>query len=337
MHKVGILGAGFMGAMHAAVYSQFPDIKIAGIADIRADRAKSLAEKFRSIPYYSADDLFAREDITIIDICLPTFLHKEAVIRAAELHRDIVCEKPIALTLEDADEMISTCRAKNVRFMVAHVIRFWNEYRYLKEMHDRGRWGKLLWISMSRLSPTPTWGWENWFLDPSKSGSALLDLHIHDTDFLLYLVGEKPVSVMARSRQTEIGHCHVASTFRFASGLVASVEGGWDFPPTYPFVMSFTALYEKAAVEFNSRAKPTLTVYEHSGKIERPVFETKKADLSAGNIGDLGGYYYELRYFFEHVVHSKPFAVISPEQARESLAVVLKERESAEQQKEVAL
>jgi len=74
--------------------------------------------------------------------------------------------------------------------MVAQVIRFWPEYVKLKEIFDSGSLGKMVSISCARLSPTPTWAWNNWLLDSERSGGALLDLHIHDTDFLLYLLGK---------------------------------------------------------------------------------------------------------------------------------------------------
>ncbi|MCM8757161.1 MAG: Gfo/Idh/MocA family oxidoreductase, partial [Candidatus Omnitrophica bacterium] len=321
MVRVGIIGAGFMGNMHATVYSQFPDVKVAGIADIRGEKAKSLAEKIKSIPYYSPEELMKKEDITIIDICLPTFLHKQYVIMAASYGKDVICEKPIALTIEEADEMINVCQEKRVRFMVAQVLRFWPEYRFLKEVYDRKKYGSLRTISCQRLSATPNWGWQNWLQDSERSGSALIDLHIHDTDFLLYLTGQKPEKLTSYGKLEEGGYTHIYTTFSFPQGIIGQVEGGWDLPANYPFLMAFTAIFERAVIEFNSRNKPTLVVYEANGRIERPEFAPKQVAGVEGNISDLGGYYYELRYFIEHVIHNKPFGVITPEQARDSLAV----------------
>lgn len=336
MVKVGILGAGFMGTMHAGVYSQLPDVKLAGIADVRPDKAKSLAEKYKSVPYYSVDEILKKEDIAVIDVCLPTFLHKEFVIKASQAGKDVVCEKPIALTVEDANEMISTCARNRVRFMVAQVLRFWPEYKFLKEMYERGKYGKLVSITCQRLSPSPTWGWQNWLMNGQRSGGALIDLHIHDTDFLLHLLGSKPHKIYSRGRKEEGVYVHILTTFAFP-GVLAVAEGGWDFPPNFPFLMAYTAKFEKATVEFNSRNSPSLAVYEAGGKIDRPTFETMKAQDTGGNISDLGGYYYELRYFIEHVTHNKPFGVITPEQARDSLAIVLKEQESADTGRELTL
>ncbi|MCM8814890.1 MAG: Gfo/Idh/MocA family oxidoreductase [Candidatus Omnitrophica bacterium] len=329
MVRLAIIGAGFMGSMHAEVYSQLPNVKIAAIVDERGEKAKSLAEKYGAIPYLSADQVFAKSDITIVDICLPTFLHKEFVIKAAEAGKDIICEKPIALTIEDAKKMVDACRKKKVRFMVAHVIRFWPEYAFIKRNYDQGRYGKLITITCTRLSPRPTWGWQNWLLDNSRSGGALFDLHIHDVDFILYLLGQNPVSLYSVGTfSQEEGYTHVFTTYNFPGGITAFAEGGWDMTSNFPFEMKFIAQFEKAVVDFDSTSTPTLTVYYADGRVERPQIERKTSQVSEGNISDLGGYYFEINYFIDHVVHNKEFQIITPEDAVNSLAVVLKELES---------
>ena len=337
MMKVGLVGAGFMGNMHATVYTQLPDVKLVGIADIEGVKAKSFADKFKTIPFFTPEELYKREDINLVDICLPTYLHKEYVIKAAEMGKDIICEKPIALTTEDADEMISICKKNKVRFAVAQVIRFWPEYKFLKELYDQEKYGKLKSITCTRLSPAPTWAWDNWLMKGKRSGGALIDLHIHDTDFLLSLLGKPEKIYSVGQANSESSFDHICSTFKFPNGAVAYAEGGWDMPVNYPFNMGYVANFEKATIEFNSRNSPTLTVYEASGQINRPVFEPKKSDGIEGNISDMGGYYYEIRYFVEHFTHNKPLGVVTPQDARDSLEIVLKERESAQSGKEIIL
>lgn len=330
MVKVGIIGAGFMGGMHAEVYKQFPDVQIAGIADTAGEKAKSLAEKTGTVPFYSVDSLLNKKDISIIDVCLPTYMHKEFVVKAAEKGKDVICEKPIALTLSDADEMINICKQNKVRFVVAHVLRFWPEYQYLKENHEKGRFGRLESITCTRLSPRPSWAWDNWLHSNERSGGALVDLHIHDVDYLLYLLGKKPESLFSRGRKINDTYEHVYTTYKFPEGVLAFAEGGWDFTANYPFMMAYTAVFEKAIVEFNSRNKPTLNVYHADGKIEQPTFTASQAQLAVGNVADLGGYYFELRYFIEHLIYNKAFQVTTPEESRQSLEIVLKEKESAD-------
>ena len=338
MVRVAIIGAGFMGSMHAEVYMQLPNVKVAAIVDERGEKAKSLAERVGAIPYLSADQVFAKPDITIVDICLPTFLHKEYVVKAANAGKDVVCEKPIALTLEDANEMVNVCKANKVRFMVAHVIRFWPEYAFVKKNYDQGRFGKLITITCTRLSPKPTWGWQNWLLDNNRSGGALFDLHIHDVDYLLYLIGKKPLSLYSRGTfSQEEGYTHVFTTYNFPDGITAFAEGAWDMTSNFPFEMKFIAQFEKAVVDFDSTSNPTLTVCYADGRIDRPQMERKTSQVSGGNISDLGGYFFELNYFIDHVVANKEFQVITPEDAVESLSVVLKEKESLDSGKIINL
>ncbi|MEA3485508.1 MAG: Gfo/Idh/MocA family oxidoreductase, partial [Candidatus Aerophobetes bacterium] len=220
MVKVAILGAGFMGSMHAECYNNLSNAKLSAIADTDLARAEKLAKKYGVKAYSKPEELFKEKDIEIMDICLPTFLHKEYVIKAAQARKNILCEKPIALKVEDAEEMIEAANKVGVKFMVAQVIRFWPEYIKLKEIFDKGSLGEIVSISCTRLSPTPTWAWNSWLLDSEKSGGALLDLHIHDTDFLLYLLG-KPISLLSLVPKSSLKYAHVFTPFLFPNNVVA--------------------------------------------------------------------------------------------------------------------
>ncbi|MCM8759666.1 MAG: Gfo/Idh/MocA family oxidoreductase [Candidatus Omnitrophica bacterium] len=222
--------------------------------------------------------------------------------------------------------------------MVAHVIRFWPEYAFMKKNYDQGRFGKLVTITCTRLSPKPTWGWQNWLLDSGRSGGALFDLHIHDVDYILYLCGKKPNSLYSRGTfSQEEGYTHVFTTYNFDDGVTAFAEGGWDMTSNFPFEMKFIAQFEKAVVDFDSTSNPTLTVYYADGRIDRPILERKTSQVTEGNISDLGGYFFELNYFIDHVVHNKEFQVITPEDAVNSLEIVLKELESLQTGKIVSI
>lgn len=329
MIKVGIVGAGFMGGMHAECYNNLPNAKLLAIADADLTKAENLAKKYGVKTYKRAEDLFKEEDIQIIDICLPTFLHKEYVIKAAEAGKNILCEKPIALTVEDADEMIEAADKSKVKLMIAQVIRFWPEYVKLKQIFDEESLGKMISISCVRLSSTPTWAWDKWLLDSKRSGGALVDLHIHDTDFLLYLLG-KPISLLSVAPKTPLKYAHVFTSFLFPDGVVAYAEGGWDMPDNFPFTMSFTANFEEGVVEFNSRWGKSLAIYQSGKEVKYPEvkIEFPASAQVGGNISDLGGYFSEIKYFVDCVENDKMPTLASGEAARESLKVVLTEFKS---------
>ena len=351
MVKIGVIGAGFMGAMHSQCYALLPGAELTGIADIRKEKAEELAKKFNAVAYKDAEELL-KSDVDAVDICLPTYIHREWVVKAANFGKNVLCEKPIALSLEDADEMVNSAHKNDIIFMVAQVIRFWPEYIRLKEIKDSGELGKLLSLSLSRLSPLPTWGWENWLQFPEKSGSALFDLHIHDTDYLLYLLG-KPKAVFSSGTKVnggesypvdrilssgwDGGYSRIFSFFEYPDCPV-SVEGGWDFVDVFPFRMAYVARFEKGVVEYNTGYSKPFAIYTQ-GKAEYPKLgeDIPKVTDTSGNISELGGYYSEIKYFVECVEGKKKPTIVTPEDARESLALVFKELESAEKGEKICV
>ncbi|HIE44215.1 MAG TPA: Gfo/Idh/MocA family oxidoreductase [Candidatus Omnitrophica bacterium] len=331
MVKVAIVGAGFMGGMHAEVYRNLDRAKLSAVADVDLKKAQLLADKNEASAYSSLEELLSQENIDAVDICLPTFLHKEYVIKAARAGKDILCEKPIALTVEDADEMVQIAKESKVKLMIAQVIRFWREYVELKKIHQAGELGRLLSITLARLGSTPTWAWNDWLTDTKRSGGAFLDLHIHDTDYLLHLLG-KPTSLVSRVSSGRLKYAHVFTTFTFPDKVIAFSEGGWDMPDNFPFTMAYTALFEKGTVEFNSRNEKTLAIYRPGKEVEYPSVkpELKSAASGEGNIADLGGYFSEIKYFIDCLENNKEPAKASAQSARDSLEIVLSEMKSAE-------
>jgi len=331
MIKVAIIGAGFMGRMHAEVYRNLSRAKLIAIADSDLEKAQLLADKHKANAYSSLGELTNQEDIDAVDICLPTFLHKEYVIKAARLGKDILCEKPIALTLKDSEEMLQVAKKAKVKLMIAQVIRFWQEYVILKKIYQTGELGRLLSITLTRLASTPTYAWDNWLADAKRSGGALLDLHIHDTDYLLYLLG-KPLSLVSRVSSSRLKYAHVFTTFIFPHNVIAFTEGGWDMPDNFPFTMAYTALFEKGAVEFNSRNEKTLAIYRPGKEIEYPTVkrELKAKANGGGNIADLGGYFSEMKYFINCLENNEEPGEASAQSARDSLEIVLSEMKSAD-------
>ena len=331
MVKVAIIGAGFMGKTHAEVYGNLSKAKLVAIADSDSEKAQLLADKHKANAYSSLGELTNQEDIDVVDICLPTFLHKECVIKAARLGKDILCEKPIALTLKDAQEMLQVAKKARVKLMIAQVIRFWQEYVMLKKIYQTGELGRLFSITLTRLASTPTYSWDNWLADVKRSGGALLDLHIHDTDYLLYLLG-KPVSLASRVSPGRLKYAHVFTTFIFPDNVIAFTEGGWDMPDNFPFTMAYTALFEKGAVEFNSRNEKTLAIYRPGKEIGYPTVkpELKAKANGGGNIADLGGYFSEIKYFVDCLENNEEPGQASAQSARDSLEIVLSEMKSAD-------
>jgi len=329
MLKVGVIGGGFTGDMHSQCYKALSHrCEIKGIVDVNPERSKELEEKFKVKIYRDAQELIDEKDVNIIDVCLPTYLHKEYALKAARAGKHVLCEKPIALTVKDGEEMVKATKKAKVKFMIAHVIRFWPEYVYLKNLVKRRKLGRLRSITLTRLSPRPIWSWQNWMQQPEKSGGAFTDLHIHDTDFFLYLLGW-PKKISSHAVKSKHGWDHVFSTFYYRNGAIASLEAGWDMPDNYPFTMAFTANFEKGTVEYNSRHN-IFNIYKTGGKIKSHRFANEvTAEGSIGNVASPGGYIKEIEYFLDLCSGKKVSKIITSEDAVMSLRLIQEELKDA--------
>ena len=312
-------GCGFMGRMHATVYKLLDRAQLVAVVDERKQNGESFATEFGVKSYTSLEEALEREDANAVDICLPTDLHHEFTLQASDAGKHVFCEKPMALKVEDADEMILAAEAARVRLMIGHCIRFWPEYALLKKIKDDGHLGKMLSINLTRYGEFPSWSAGNWLSDEKRSGGAALDMHIHDTDFAMYLFG-KPDQVESFGTDDGRGIGQIFTTMRFKDSI-AHLEGGRNLPHGTPFKMSFRAIFEKGAAFMDGGP---MTVIEQGKEPETPKF-ARMSVAGGGNISDLGGYYVELDHFVDHVLDDKPFHISTPESSRDSLKLALEE------------
>ncbi len=306
MIRIGIAGAGFMGKMHAACYKALQeelDVQIVAVADGNREQAEAIAADFGAQVYATVEEMISQADLNAVDICLPTYLHKETALLAMERDCHVFIEKPISLNTDEARALLDKQQSTKGQVMVGHCIRFWPEYRYLSQLIAQQTYGKVISAQFRRLSPRPDWGWNNWLHDEQKSGSAALDLHIHDVDFVRSLFGEPEVINSGIIRNGTLSE-HIHSLYHYGD-VVVHLEGGWNYPSGFPFEMSYTVHLERAVVVFQSNQENPLRVYEHSGEVLVPQLEAESQSLTSGaggNIASLGGYYRELRYFIQTIL-----------------------------------
>ena len=330
---VGIVGAGFMGNTHANAYHLIPGSKVVAVADIEPDRASNFAEKHGARPYGSLENMLKDPAVQVVDVTLPTYLHSGAAIQAAEGGKHVICEKPMALTLKEADSMIKAAKKNGVELMIAQVMRFWPEWAYLAEKVKTREFGRIKAIRCLRLSSEPQWGWKKWTLDVNKAGGATVDLHIHDTDFITHVLG-RPKAVMSTGWVD-----HIQTTYDYGRRAVALAMGGWFPLQGYPFLMSYECFLDHATLTYYSDRKPTLTVFQRSKDPYSPDLAGARAasEVTTGNISELGGYYEELKYFVECLERDKKPDRIRPEEARQSLEICLAEVKSVKTGRKVSL
>jgi len=228
--RVGIIGVGFMGSTHAAGWAE-TDAHLAGFLAETPEEAQPLADQYGA-PVYT--DLAALlNDVDVVDICTPTHLHHPMALQAAAAGKHIVCEKPLARSVAQAQEMIVACREAGVQLLTAHVVRFFPEYALAKAAVVDGQIGKPGVLRLSRGSFRPKKPAGNWFLDEAKSGGILMDLMIHDFDYARWIAGEVE-SVFAQkvsTRNPGAGIDYGLALLKHASGVLSHVSGAWAYPP----------------------------------------------------------------------------------------------------------
>ncbi len=196
MLKIGLVGVGGISGAHIPAWNAMEDTTLTAICDIRPERMEPYPEPHH---YTSIDEMLEKEELDILDICLPTYLHVPTAVKAMKKGIHVLSENPISLKEEDIELAYSTAKENNVCFMIAQVLRFWPEYELIKELYDSGKYGKLLSGYMGRLGSYPAWSWDNWMMDEKRSGLVPYDLHIHDLDFLVYAFGKPEASLKHRA------------------------------------------------------------------------------------------------------------------------------------------
>ncbi|MEJ8544330.1 Gfo/Idh/MocA family protein [Brevibacillus borstelensis] len=312
--KVGLVGAGNIGKTHLSAYRKVRGARVAAIAGRNREAGEQLAEEYACRHYPSLEAMLEQEEIDVVDICLPTHLHEQHAIQAARAGKHVLCEKPIALTLGAAERMLEEVRQANVAFMVAQVLRFWPEYIAIKQWIDEGKLGRPEMVYANRLSQPPDWS--AWFRDAKKSGGALYDLHLHDIDYLIHLLG--PVaSVYAVGKQSENGAWdHVATNLLFASGSKAVVEGSHLMGKDFPFTVTMrvngplgTLDYSNTSDRVSGKREGHLAWYGEGGR--QPV------DVKAGD-----PFVNQLQYFVDCVKNGERPQIITPEESVQVLRVM---------------
>lgn len=311
MLKVGLVGVGGISGNHIPAWEEMENAELTALCDVRPERLEMYPNKRH---YTDFEEMLQKEQLDILDICLPTYLHADYAVRAMEQGIHVLCEKPISLKKEDVDRVYSTAEKNHVQFMVAHVLRFWPEYAQIKEIADSQRYGKLLSGHMTRVSEIPRWSWDGWMTDEERSGLVPFDLHIHDLDFLVYAFGAPKAVKTVRVKRPD--QDSLSAIYEY-DGAFISAEAAW-YAPTVPFIATFRFQFEKAVAIFDGQK---LTVYKIDGATR---------DLSAGEQGGAGvinlpktnAYANEIAYFADCVVNSKPVDRIKPDELKTVLALL---------------
>lgn len=304
MLKVGLVGVGGISGAHIPAWEHMDDVELCALCDIRPERLAPHQATKRC--YTDFREMLEKEQLDILDICLPTFLHADYAVMAMERGIHVICEKPISLRQEDVRRVYDTAAKNGVRFMVAHVLRFWKEYVILKQLVEQKTYGELLSGTLFRLGSQPRWSWDNWMADEDRSGLVPFDLHIHDLDFLVYLFGAPKRMVTHRTRRPE--QDYLCATYEYENFFL-NCESAW-YAAKFPFTAGFRLQFDRAVVVLENGE---LTAYLPEGD---PVKLSEQETVTGGviNLTDLGPYANEIRYFTDCVIAGKPADMVKLEE-----------------------
>ena len=297
--KVAEVGIGGISGAHIPAWTRMEDVELVAICDIRPEKMDRFDCRITARKYTDFDEMLEKETFDILDITLPTYMHADFAVKALNRGIHVITEKPISLKRADVARVYEAAEKNNRCFMVAHVLRFWPEYMYLKDCMDTGRFGKLVSGTMTRIGTIPRASWDNWMQDPERSGMVPFDLHIHDLDFLIYTMGKPVVEHLYHA----MDYMHII--YRFGDVPVAC-ESAWFHAPIN-FRATFRFQFEKAVLDFDGGKL----------RISKDDWTAQDLDLNSsveeGNyIPHSDGYYNELRYFADCVKNGTKPEIMKP-------------------------
>ncbi|MDA1192418.1 MAG: Gfo/Idh/MocA family oxidoreductase [Candidatus Poribacteria bacterium] len=331
MVRIGIIGIGFMGKTH---YDAAQNVTGGKVTAICTRSEKKLSGDWSDIQgnfggrgglvdlsavkkYRNAQALLDDPDIDMVDICLPTSQHKSMTIAALNAGKHVLLEKPIAVELSDADEMVAAAEKSGRKFFVAQVLRFWPEFAYIKQSLDSGEYGEIVGGNFKRVISAPDWGGDS-YGNVEQSGGPGIDLHIHDTDFVNHLLGMPDkvfaTGILIKERFSQ----YVATQYIYEDrGLSITAQSGALSMRGRPFEHGFDIYFKEATIQYNSSWGKPLCVVKKDGIIEPDLPGTADAAFTG-----------EIQYAVDTITHDGEPTLLSGLSARNSLELCWREVES---------
>lgn len=337
MLRVGIAGMGFMGWIHWLAYQRIEDIEVVALWELDETKRRGdwtgiqgnfgpPGEKVDVSglgTYENLQEMLNHPGLDVVDICLPPALHHSVAIEVLNAGKHAFSEKPMSLWLEQCDEMVAAAQANQKMLMVGHVLPFFPEYTYARQIIDSGNYGKLLGGRFLRVISDPQW--LTGFYDPQKIGGPMLDLHVHDAHLIRMLFG-KPISVDCCGRtQGEVAK-YWNTIFRFDDpDLCVSATSGVIDQQGRSFTHGFELHLEKATLHFELAVTDgkveslPLKMMTSDGKVIHP-------ELPAGD--DIAGFEAELREMKRAVDANQPSDILGAQLARDAIELCQRQSEA---------
>ena len=314
MIKVAMVGLGGMGGVHFGIYKDMKDVEVIAVCEVREDVAREKIGDADIALYNSIDEMLECENLDMVDICIPSFLHAEHSVKALSAGVHVLCEKPMSLNTKDTKMITDAIEKTDKFFMTAHVVRFMHPYMYLKNVIDSGEFGKPVRLDMKRISSIPRWSWDDWMRDIKRSGGTPVDLSIHDIDFVQYVFGE-PKDINAVYKKLSDNNDYIVSNLVYEDFLV-SCEGTW-YNADIPFSASFDAIFQNGTLILKDGK-----LYKNNEEIQ---LDSNEGETDTGiNITTTDGYPGEIEYFISCIKENKAPEIVTPASSENSVRLVEK-------------
>ena len=282
--RAGVIGFGYMGRLHLAAYQQ-AGVNVTGIADTRADALAMAANDLRRYENYL--DLLG-SDIDLVSICLPTALHYRVTLDAVEAGKHILLEKPVAISVRQAERMSSAARARGVRLFVGMTHRFYPEVKEAKQIVESGGIGDIVMIRDCILEHFGFLDSPRWYLERERAGGGtVLSSGIHMVDRVLWFLGEPPASVAGTISNRFFGaevEDGAQMALRFRSGRSAQITFGL-LAESHPLVCDLEIIGTRGSIVVH-----TWQGYEYRSRegIERREIYTNEPHVDKVLVGICG-------------------------------------------------
>jgi predicted dehydrogenase len=346
MLKVGIVGTGFMGWIHYLAYRKVPGVKIAAICDKIPHR---LAGDWTDIKgnfgpqgekidvseirtFTDLEEMAAWPELDLIDICLPPFLHADAAVAGLRGGKHVFCEKPMSLTTGECDRMVEASRAAGRQLFIGHVLPFFPEFAYARQVIASGEYGRLLGGNFKRVISDPMWLKD--FYDPKRVGGPMLDLHVHDAHFIRLLFGMPAgVTTQGRIRGEVVDYFDTLFHYDDPSIVVRATSGvinqqGREFTHGFEIHLERATLhFEFAGFKDGPEVMP-LKVLAADGQVIRPQL---------GDGDPVRGFEGEIAEVVRCVQNGQPSAILSGDLARDAVVMCHRQTESARERHTVKI
>jgi predicted dehydrogenase len=303
MHKIAIVGFGFMGMTHALNILKNKKLSLAAIVDKDLDGIeRKLTSKTGNFAtekidpkllvnvnkYGDLESCLANEKLDAVHICVHTDLHYRLAKQVLSHGLHLFLEKPMTLDIAEGEELIELAKKQDVTFMVGHVVRFMSPYQKLKKWIDENTYGPLKFLSLSRFSGVPAWGqWKEKQQSFGSSGGALFDLLIHDVDFVNYLFGP-PDKINGQILPGNLSNYdYINASWSYSKPQVnVMLEGGNIFHSMFPFQAGYMANFEHVSVSYSTLKPEIIEVATNEDVLH--IKAEEKTD----------GFYNEIDYFY---------------------------------------